>query len=254
MRRGIVVGTALLLMAGLAYPLAPQAQGQAPEVIRGTRRNTPQPPPAAAPQPGTEPAAGNASYQQGVKFLEARDFNKAINAFQQALKANPQSAETYYSLAQAFNAQGDQDKAIRNLQAALRLKPNFSPARVSLGQIYSQRGLDLLRQGKADQAEALLKDAIAQDPKNDVAFNTLGVALAQQGRYRQAIAALQRAATLNPNNTQAQFNLGVAQYSMGNKDATVQQYAILTFTDPAAADRLFRIIQGTSQVATPFRF
>ena len=59
---------------------------------------------------------------------------------------------------------------------------------------------------------------------------------------------------LNPNNNQAQFNLGVTEYLMGNKNATVQQYTILTLTDPAAADELFRIIQGTSQVATPYRY
>jgi tetratricopeptide (TPR) repeat protein len=262
MRRGYLAGTALVLLTGLACFLGPLAQGQAQEIIRGTKKvpagppaspHTP-PPAEQGARPAAPPAETNQSYQQGLKFVEAGDYDKAIKAFQQALQGNPQSAEIYFSLAQAFDGQGNQDKAVKNLQAALRLKPDFTKARVSLGQIYNRQGLALLRQGEKAQAEALFRDAIAQDPKNDWAFNNLGVALAQQNRYPSAITALQQAVALNPNNTKAQFNLGIAHYTMGDKDGTVQQYAVLTLKDPAAADQFFRIIQNTRQVATPFRF
>ena len=254
MRRRFLVGTALFLVGWLLCPAAVSAQGKAPEIIRGTKKVTPEPPAASAAQPAAASVESDPSYQQGMKYLDARDYDKAIQAFQQALASNPKSAEIYYSLGMAYSAQGNQDKAVKNLKMALRLKPDFSQARVGLGQIYGQQGLNLLRQGSPGQAEAFLKEAVTQDPKNDGAFNNLGVALAQQGRYTQSVTALQRAVSVNPSNNQAQFNLGVTQYSMGNKNATVQQYTILTITDPAAADELFRIIQGTSQVASPFRF
>jgi tetratricopeptide (TPR) repeat protein len=263
MRLGLRIGTALLLVGGLLCPTSALAQGKAPEIIRGTKKVTsgPATPPASpaqpaqpAAKPGAEPALADASYQQGLTYLEARDYDKAIKALQQALAANPRSAEVYYSLGQAFSAQGNQDKAVKSFKAALRLKPDLTKAHVALGEIYARQGLNLLRQGEPSRAEALFKEAIAQDPKNDGAFNNLGVAQFQQGRYTQSLSSLQKSVTLNPNNSQAQFNLGVAQYSVGNKNATVQQYTILTITDPAAADELFRIIQGTSQIATPFRF
>ena len=136
----------------------------------------------------------------------------------------------------------------------MRLNPQLSQARVSLGQIYNQQGLTLLRQGNPDKAAAFFKDAVAQDPKNDAAFNNLGVALGQQGQLTQSLAALEQAVAVNPNNNQAQYNLGVTQYGLGNKDATVRAYTILTLRDPEAADQLFRLIQNSSQVATPFRF
>jgi Flp pilus assembly protein TadD len=186
--------------------------------------------------------------------LNSGDYGKAVKAFQQTLAAYPRSAETYYYLGLAYDANGDQDKAVKSLMTAVRLKPNFPEARVNLGQIYNQQGLNLLRQGNPTQAAAVLKEAVAQDPKNDAAFNNLGVALGQQGQFTRSLSALKQAVALNPNNNQAQFNLGVTQYGLGNKNATVQQYAILTLRDPAAADELFRIIQNTSQVATPFRF
>ena len=245
------MGAALCLAALLfLHPAAVSAQGKGPEIIRGTKKS--QPPPRPSPRPhhrlspgpnqGLLPPPATQPYQQGVKFFEAGDYDKAVKAFQQALTANPRSAETYYSLGLAYSAQGNEDKAVKNLMTALRLKPNFPKAHISLGQIYGQQGLTLLRQGHPERAAAVLKDAVAQDPKNDGAFNNLGVAQAQQGNYTQSVAALQRAVALNPNNNQAQFNLGVTEYSLGNKNATVQQYTILTLTDPAAADELFRII------------
>jgi Flp pilus assembly protein TadD len=262
MRRGFLVVAMLFLAGGLLYPASVSAQGKAPEIIRGTKKVTPQPEvlPSAQPeaQPGTQPAAPpastNVSYQQGLKYLNSGDYGKAVKAFQQALAAYPRSAEAYYYLGLAYDGQGDQDKAVKSLMTAVRLKPNFSEARVALGKIYNLQGLNLLRQGNPGQAEALFKEAVAQDPKNDAAFNNLGVALGQQGQMSRSLAALQKAVTLNPNNNKAQFNLGVTQYSLGDKNATVRQYALLTLRDPNAADELFRIIQNSSQVATPFRF
>lgn len=262
MRRGFLLVAAMFLAGGLVYPTFVRAQGKAPEVIRVTKKSpagaTSEPVmkgvPAPEAQPPTEAAPTDPSFQQGRKYLEAGDYARAAKAFQQSLTANPNSAETYYHLGLAYDAQGDQDKAAKNLKAAMRLQPNFPQARVALGQIYNQKGLSLLQQGNLAQAESTLREAVTQDPKNDRAFNNLGVTLGKQGSYTESLAALERAVALNPNNSSAQFNLGVLQYTLGDKDATVQQYTILTLRDPDAADELFRIIQGTSQVAKPFRY
>ena len=261
MRRGFLVVATLFLAGGLLCPAVVSAQGKAPEIIRGTKKVSPQTPvqPPAQPetQPGAQPAAAPAgtsvSYQQGLKYLNSGDYGKAVKAFQKAVAANPRAPEAHYYLGLAYDGHGDQDKAIKSLMTAVGLKPNFTEARVALGQIYNQQGLNLLRQGNPGQAATVLKEAIAQDPKNDAALNNLGVALGQQGQFSQSLAALHKAVAINPNNNQAQFNLGVIQYSLGDKNATVAQYALLTIRDPNMADQLFRIIQNTSQVATPFR-
>ena len=264
MGRGFLVVAMLFLAGGVLCPAGVFGQGKGPEIIRGTKMVAPQPlaAPSAQPQaqpetasaPQPPPAGATASSQRGLQYLKSGDYGKAVKAFQQTLAANPQSAEAYYYLGLAYDGQGDRDKAIKSLTAAMRLKPDFTEARVSLGQLYNVQGLNLLRQGKPAQAEAVLQKSVAQDPNNDAALNNLGVALGQQGHFAQSLAAFKQAVAVNPHNNQAQFNLGVTQYSLGNKNATVQQYAILTLRDPAAADELFRLIQNTSQVATPFRF
>ena len=172
MRRKFLMGAGLCLAALFMLrpaPVWPQEKG--PEIIRGTSKV----PPATGP-------GGDQAYRQGVKFLEAGDYDKAVKALQQSSAANPRSADAYYSLGLAYSARGNQDKAIKNLQTALHLKPNFPQAHISLGQI-NQQGIDLLREGHPNQAVALLKEAVTQDPRNAGAFNNLGVALAQQGSY-----------------------------------------------------------------------
>jgi tetratricopeptide (TPR) repeat protein len=242
MRRGLFMVASLALAGWLFCPPPGAAQQQTPQIIRGAQSS-----PAA-------PAGADAAYQKGLEHLESKDYAKAVETFQQAVAGNPRSADAYYRLGLALQGQGSQDKAIQSLKKALALNPQFSQARESLGNIYGQQGLDSLRQGDPDRAAGLLRQAVSLNPKSDKSLNNLGVALGQQGRYTESVSAFQQAATANPNNTQAQFNLGATQYALGDKNAAVRQYAILTLKDPAAADTLFRIIQGTSQVATPFRF
>ncbi len=242
MRRGLFMVASLALAGWLFCPPPGAAQQQTPQIIRGAQSS-----PAA-------PAGADAAYQKGLEHLESKDYAKAVETFQQAVAGNPRSADAYYRLGLALQGQGSQDKAIQSLKKALALNPQFPQARESLGNIYGQQGLDALRQGNPDGAADLLRQAVSLNPKSDKSLNNLGVALGQQGRYAESVSAFQQAALANPNNTQAQFNLGATQYALGDKNAAVRQYAILTLKDPAAADTLFRIIQGTSQVATPFRF
>jgi hypothetical protein len=49
MRRGFLVVAVLSLVGGLLCPAVVSAQGKAPEIIRGTKKVTPQPPPSLRP-------------------------------------------------------------------------------------------------------------------------------------------------------------------------------------------------------------
>jgi Flp pilus assembly protein TadD len=259
MGRILLMVAALLLAGLLACPASAWAQGKAPEVIRGTKKVTGQEVPGKSPRQGKQAAAppevaADPSYQQGLKYLQADNYDKAIKAFQQVLKNKPDSAEVHYQLGLAQAGKGNQDQAVKSFQEALRLKPGYAEARLSLGGLYAQRGVNLLQQGNPEAAVGPLKEAISQNPKNDKAYSNLGVALAQQSRWGEAIEAMKAAVDLNPNNAQAQFNLGLSYYLTGDKDGAAQQYAVTSVLDPDAAEELFRAIQGTSQVATPFRY
>lgn len=248
-----------LLMVVLSGSGAGWAQGKAPEIIKGTKKVTGETAPTIKlkEEQKAEPApelAKDPDYQQGLKYHQAGKYDQAVKALKKAQKKYPSAAELHYRLGLAQAAQGNQDQARASFEEALRLKPDYQEARGSLGELYSQQGISLLEKGDPTRAEAQLKEALSLNPQNDRAYSHLGVALAQQERWSEAVTALRQAVDLNPNNVEAQYNLGVAYYLMGDKDGASQQYAVTTLLDPEAGEELFRLIQGTSQTATPFRF
>lgn len=71
---------------------------------------------------------------------------------QEIVAQQPNSAEPYYLLGQAYLSQRKPDQAIAALQEALRLKPDYAEAEAALGSAYLDKGM------KAE-AEAAFKKA-----------------------------------------------------------------------------------------------
>lgn len=223
----------------LALPLEARAEG--PVVIRGGRAVKESPTAASA-------------FRQGLAELERGNYEAAVKALRKAAAENPQAAETHYRLGLAYQGLGDEASALVHLRKAVALDGSFAPAREALGRLCAAQGARLLREGQTEQALDLLKEAVRYSPKHDEAYNNLGVALSRQGRIGEALDAFQQAVALNPGNIPAHYNLGLVYYALGNKDAAVTQYTLLTLQDPAAAAELFRLIQGTTRALPAFRY
>jgi arylsulfatase A-like enzyme len=81
-------------------------------------------------------------------------------------------------------------------------------------QLYEKAENHLLS-GRVDEAIALLKQILAQDPKNTLAQRDLGVAYVSKGLYTQAKAALERVAGIAPDDYVGQYELGLADDHLG---------------------------------------
>ena len=86
------------------------------------------------------------TYFMGLALDRAGKRTEAINAFQQAIRLNPDSAEAHLGLGKSELAGGQTREAIAELQEALRLRPGNAPARRLLSQAY-------LRSGDSKKAE-----------------------------------------------------------------------------------------------------
>ena len=82
----------------------------------------------------------------GGAYYAKEDYGNAITDYTQAIKLNPEFAEAYSWLAQAYCRRGeaylrgfDYDNAIENFTQAIKLNPDFADA-------YYNRGLKLLCQ------------------------------------------------------------------------------------------------------------
>ncbi len=134
--------------------------------------------------------------------LEAKRTVEARIVLQQALAADPGSAEAWNELGGVESAEGNSKAAIAAYRKALAIKPDLPYALMNAAQAYSQSG-------DAASAEKLYRHLLALDPRAADASNALGLLLAQQNRPDEARKAFERAIEIRPDFGGAINNLGV---------------------------------------------
>ncbi len=140
----------------------------------------------------------------GVVLSRLGRMSEAKEHFEQALRIEPDYAETHYCLGTVFLREGKVSDAIAQCEQALRLKPDYAQAHKNLG-------VALAQTGRSEEAIAHLEQALRIKPDYAEAHYDLGVVLAQVGRVPEAIAHYEQALRINPNFTQAQSALARSQ-------------------------------------------
>lgn len=70
----------------------------------------------------------------------------------------------------------------------------------------------------------MLREVVAQDPKNELALFNMGMLAIQSGQYAKAVEWLEKLAAVNSNHLQGQLLLGVAFMNQGEKEKARQQF------------------------------
>lgn len=78
--------------------------------------------------------------EQGYKFLQVRQFDRAIAAYKKALEQNPNYAEAYYELGKTYEQMGDYSNAIFALNKQLHIDPNNFDGLALLAETYKKNG------------------------------------------------------------------------------------------------------------------
>ena len=79
-------------------------------------------------------------YEQGYNYYESRNFNRAIEAYREAIRLNPRFAEAYYWLARVYFETGDYQQAIQNYRKVLEIEPDNAKAEYWLKESQRQLG------------------------------------------------------------------------------------------------------------------
>ncbi len=154
--------------------------------------------------------------------LIASDQGRADDAralAEKALRYHGSEPRTQYVAAVLAAAAGDAAKAAFYARNALDLKPGYSEARLLLG--------DLMYSAKSyDQAIALMREAVARDRKNGMAWYTLGLAQEGAGKDADAVYSLKTAVSLRPDDEVARIALErVVSDSTASEAASREAYA-----------------------------
>jgi tetratricopeptide (TPR) repeat protein len=117
--------------------------------------------------------------------------DQAMDYYQKAIKADPQTPNPYYNLGSLLQFQGKTDEAIRYFLQTLEVEPSDAYAHNNLGNA-------LRSKGQLDRAIEHYRLALKYKPRYDVANNNLGYALLRQGNMDEAAEYFQKALDIRP--------------------------------------------------------
>ncbi len=154
----------------------------------------------------------------GFDHLQAGRYREAIPLLEQARAARPNDLEVLNNLATAYSRVDppEDTKALEVYRGMTRLDPQLSMPWYNIGVI-------ALRQGRAADALAANREALARNPNDPFARNNLGRAQELSGDLNAAVASYEAAAQADPQNKTFQRNAGTANASLRRYDRAVAQ-------------------------------
>ncbi|MDR2115006.1 MAG: tetratricopeptide repeat protein [Planctomycetaceae bacterium] len=205
---------------------------------------------------------------EGLRYLGQARYNEAKTAFEAALKAEPNNADTYYNLAttyhqsgkislqsgQSADAQLQYDQALRNYQLALTYNPNHTEAHRGLAVLYMETQ-------NVDAAFKLLIDwyntnVTSAEPKIELArlYQEYAQICQLQNRtdvakecHDSAVRMLQSVLVAEPTNYRALRASGYLKEQSGDLQGAIADYQHSFQSNPQQKDlenRITALLQG----------
>ena len=149
-------------------------------------------------------------FKRGVGYFETRLIDKAIAEFKKALHLfkedqKQMKAETYVTLANAYNRKGIHKAAITACKKAMEIDPNLANAHYNLGFAYREEGNDELAKQEFALYDELLKQEgeyieIPEKPTSEDIdkYITLGDNYFKEGKFDEAITEYKKALEIKP--------------------------------------------------------
>jgi tetratricopeptide (TPR) repeat protein len=207
-------------------------------------------------------------YQSGLKALDEKNYQAAVDDFTKAAAAEPKEYATHFNLALAYSLLGNDANAIPEYKKTLELKPDLYQAELNLGicllrakepsaaapyliaaarqktkefrpNYYS--GEALSASGQPEKAESYYKTALEADPKSAGAELGLAHALAKLNRLADAAPHFQKAADLDPQYRNDLLELASLYESQKQPDAAIAIYQQFP-ENPGAQERMGQLL------------
>jgi len=156
----------------------------------------------------SQPQLGSSWYVLGTTYAKLDQPAKSVEAFQQAVRINPEHFNTRYNLAISYEALGQITKSIESYQQAIRINPDAAKSWYNLGNNY-------VRLGQPAKAIESYQQAIRIDPEDADTWYNLGIAYNNTGQAAKSMDAYQNAIKINPEHANALLNIGVAYRDLG---------------------------------------
>lgn len=217
---------------------------------------------AAAPPPVQKTSEADRQAQRGAEHLARKDWKRAVESYQKAVRADARHAEANYGLGVAYMNLRQPAEALAAFSNVIAAQPNprVREALVNTGRIHlllgrhkeaaDALGLALplgdigaeghyllgkayLQTGRDDnQALDSLRRAAAEPQFAQDALFSVGFLLLKQNKGREAVAPLEQAARLNPQHAPAQMLLGNAYLLADRPEEALAALRVAAAADP----------------------
>jgi Tfp pilus assembly protein PilF len=227
----IVLAVAFTWNAFEVMPLPPPPKPTA--TVKATVKAVEAPPAAA----GLIASAGfsvaaQAPFKQGMGLLAQGDHAKAILAFDDSIRLDPNQPAAYGYRAFAHWNKGAADLAARDYSEAVRLDPKNLGYRLN-------RAIAFNKIGRHADAVTDLNEVISAEPDNAAALNSRCWARALLDALEEALADCNQAVRLAPKDANALDSRGFVQLKSGRLVRAVADYSSALRIDPKLASSLY---------------
>ena len=145
--------------------------------------------------------------EEGNKFFDKKNYQAAIEKYNESLKINPNRGATYYNRALCYENLENYSKAIEDYTEAITFNGSDLDA-------YNNRGCIYTKLKNYKKAITDFSKIISLKSDNATAYNNRGVANYYQENYSQAIYDFTQAIKLNPNSKSYYGNRGIVYAKM----------------------------------------
>lgn len=195
---------------------------------------------------------GRLDMAEAATAIEQGNLDQAIPKIRRVLRSWPDAAEPHYILGLALEKKGESKDAAAEYKRALELDPGHVQAKVSLERLSAPavtaddpariRGVeDLIRGGKFEAAEGLLRAYLGERPKSWWAWYALGYSLYGQRKIGESIRALTQSLQLNVKSADAHKLLGRNMMIIGRFDAAKVEFEQGALLDPKSAEMPYNL-------------
>jgi tetratricopeptide (TPR) repeat protein len=165
---------------------------------------------------------------KGNALFNQDKFEKAIEAYDEAIKLDPENAPAWLAKGLALGELERYYEAIEAYDEVLKLDPENAPA-------WNNKGVIFGEQDKDNEAIEAYDKAIKLDPNDALYWTNLGQVLNRQGKYTKAIEAFNKAIRLDPEDANAWSGKGYALSELGRYDDSIDAYDEAIRLDPNRA-------------------
>jgi tetratricopeptide (TPR) repeat protein len=151
----------------------------------------------------------------GFALISLKQYEKSIQISEDGLAIAIQQkdkVQLHLNIADAYQQQGKHVESDKAFDEVLKLEPNNALALNNYAYFLA------LRKVRLDEAEAMVKKAIAEEADNPSYLDTYGWVLFQSGKYAEALEQIKKAGKLDPTNPEILEHAGDALFKLGRTE------------------------------------